>query len=119
MAHLAAEAARCGAGEGAARRGVACVRVALADLLNLARTGRLLLSAWSSWEEALPISRLCLPYISPISPRCGPCGRRSSPTWPHLTLTLTLTLTPTPTPTLTLTLTRTLTQTPTLTQPQP
>jgi len=68
VAHLAPEAARCGAGEGAARRGVACVRVALADLLNLGRTGRLLLSAWSSWEEALPISRLYLPYISPISP---------------------------------------------------
>ena len=68
MAHLAAEAARCGEGDSAARRGVACVRVALADLLNLARTGRLLLSAWSSWEEALSISPLYLPYTSPISP---------------------------------------------------
>ena len=53
VAHLANEAASCGDGDGAARRGVGCVRVALADLLNLGGTGRLLLSAWSSWEEVL------------------------------------------------------------------
>ena len=53
VAHLANEAASCGDGDGAARRGVGCVRVALADLVNLGGTGRLLLSAWSSWEEVL------------------------------------------------------------------
>ena len=35
------------------RRGAACQVAALADMLNLGATGRLLLSHWSSWEDVL------------------------------------------------------------------
>ena len=45
-----AAAAAC---DGAERRGVACQRAALADMLNVARSELLLLSRWSSWEEVI------------------------------------------------------------------
>ena len=59
-----AAAAAC---DGAERRGVACQRAALADMLNVARSERLLLSRWSSWEEVI---RSLAPPATPHETGC-------------------------------------------------
>ncbi|KAL1519493.1 hypothetical protein AB1Y20_023011 [Prymnesium parvum] len=52
VSHLG-EAAQRGNCSGMERRNLACQRIALADMLNLASSRRLLLSYWSSWLEVV------------------------------------------------------------------